>query len=188
MYMWTLTYKVARTQRERVVEDYRRFIEDLQAIYGRMPIAHVIERGRRGTRRLHIHFAVDRWLDFDVVHATWHRGFVWVGDPGKLPHAPGVDRLSKYLAKYVAKQYDDQHTGERDRQKGKNRYGVTQGWQPPEWHRRFETMEAAWAWLVRAYGAPDVSVVYGHPLNQAICGHWFHYPDESLWDPPSPGP
>jgi hypothetical protein len=186
MFLWTLTYRVQTTARQAVVEHWRRFTEDLQTVYGRMPLVAVIERGRRGTRRLHIHFAVDRWLDYDVVHSIWNRGFIWVGDPGKLPHAPGVDRLSKYLAKYVAKQYEEREASESDRAQGKNRYGVTQGWQPPAWHRRFETCAAAWAWLIDVYGGPDVSIVYGHPVSEPISGHWFHYPDGCLWPPPDP--
>lgn len=187
-YLWTLTYKVARTKRADVVRDLRRFYEELQRIYGRMPLLAVIERGRRGTRRLHVHFATDRWLSHGLVEQVWHRGFVWVGDPGKLAGDPGVDRLSKYLSKYVAKQYEGEHAGDQDRGKREHRYHVSQGWNPPAWRRRFHNVGEAFAWLMRTYGSPDLSVTFGDPRTDPIHGHWMHFPDESLWEPPNPGP
>jgi hypothetical protein len=185
-FLWTLTYRVAVTDRARVVADLRLFYRQLQRLYGRMPLVAVIERGRRGTRRLHIHFATDRWLDHGLVEGAWHRGFVWVGDPGKLQGNPGVDRLSKYLAKYVAKDYETDQAGDGDRQVGGHRYLLTQGWAPPQWRRAFPRAAAALAWLMRVYGTPDVIVAFGEDSPHEVHGYWCHFRDGSLWPPPNP--
>jgi hypothetical protein len=185
-FLWTLTYRVAVTTRARVVADVRLFYRQLQRLYGRMPLVSVIERGRRGTRRLHVHFATDRWLSHELVEAAWHRGFVWVGDPGKLQGNPGVDRLSKYLAKYVAKEYGENGDLADDRAQGEHRYLVTQGWCPPEWRRRFPRAAAALAWLLSAYGTPDAIVAFGEDSPQEVHGYWCHFRAGDLWPPPNP--
>ena len=185
-YLWTLTYKVACHARARVAADIRLFYRQLQRLYGRMPLVAVIERGRRGTRRLHVHFATDRWLEHDLVQAVWHRGFVWVGDPGKLHGNPGVDRLSKYLAKYVAKDYEREQAGQRNREQGQHRYLVTQGWYPPEWRRAYPRAAAALAWLMSTYGTPDLIIAFGEDSPDEVHGYWCHFRDGDLWPPPDP--
>lgn len=184
-YLWTLTFSAARSTRAGVVAEVRRFLERLQKRVGRLPLVWVIERGRRGTERLHVHFAVARRISHALVKRLWGLGHVWVGDPGKLPGRPGVEQLSGYLAKYVAKQYEDDQAPNGDRQLGDHRYGVTQGWTPPAWRRRFETLAEAYEWLARVYGAHDRDVQWGDPRADLVYGHWLHYPPACLWPAPS---
>lgn len=184
--MWTLTFKVAQLDRAAVVKKMRWFVRRLQAAYGRMPIVAVIERGRRGTRRLHVHLAVDRWLNHEVLESIWGHGFVWVGDPGKLPGQVTVRHLSRYLAKYVAKDYENDSPEQRDRDQGQHRYLITQGWCPPTWRRRFPRAAAALAWLMAAYGTPDVIMAFGEDTPDELHGYWLSFPDGCLWDPPQP--
>jgi hypothetical protein len=166
-YLWTATYAVAREDRAEVVKDLRRFFELLQYHFGRMPIVAVIERGRRGTKRLHVHFAVPHWLPHDELVELWGHGFVWVGDPGKLSGQPGARKLSGYLAKYIRKQFMPQDgQAVEEREDGRHRYHVSQGWAPECKRRRFWTVDQAATWLAQTYGQP---------------GHVWPWTSQSMW-------
>jgi hypothetical protein len=155
-YLWTATYATQAEDRGAVVADLRRFFERLQGKFGRQPIVAVVERGRRGTRRLHVHFAVAHWLPVDTVRELWGHGHVWVGDPGKLPGHTGARQLAGYLAKYIRKQFDAQDgQADADREDGRHRYLITQGWAPECKKRRFWTLDQAVSWLYTTYSQPE---------------------------------
>jgi hypothetical protein len=186
-FLWTLTYEIARGTRAEVVRDLRRFYERLQGAYGRLPCLAVIERGKRGTHRLHVHLGVDRWLNIDVLRDLWGHGHVWVGDGTKCPGNPGTKRLSRYLAKYVSKDAAAEELGQADREKGAHRYLVTQGFTVQAWRRRFHTVGDAQAWLRQAYGVPVHVVAFGDPQQGGLYGYWLDFDDAALWEPPWTG-
>jgi hypothetical protein len=183
-FLWTLTYKVAPASRKEVTGHLRRFNERLQRAYGRMPVLAVIERGGKGTKRLHVHLGVDRWLDIDVLRSLWGRGFVWVGDGTKCPGNPGVKRLSRYLSKYVAKDFEAELAGTQEREKGAHRYLVTQGFTVTAWRRRFQSLQDASDWLARVYGVPVNVVEFGEVQEGGLYGYWLEFGDGDLHDPP----
>lgn len=183
-YLWTLTYELARETWEAVVYDLRRFFVRLQRAIGQVPIAVVIERGRRGTKRLHVHLASDRYIPHKVMERVWSNGFVWVGDPGKFPAATSAEQLARYLSKYIAKQMDDELAGEGDRPEGARRWHHTNV-RPSEVIRvRAPSLDAALAWLQQSYGLPEVAVAFGIWDPGHVFGVWLNYAAWPLDDPP----
>jgi ribosomal protein L44E len=182
-YLWTGTYAEAAEDRAKVVADIRRFFERVQAKYGRMPIVAVVERGRRGTKRLHVHFAVKSWLPHQVIRDLWRHGHVYVGDPGKLQGHPDARQLSGYLAKYIRKQFDagDGQVDE-DREDGRHRYLVTQGWHPDPVKVRFDAVDQAAAWLARIYGQPERVWPWVSQTMWGLAGFVVTYGDECIAD------
>ena len=180
-YMWTLTYAVAAEDRAEVRAELERFYARLQAKYGRMPVVAVVERGRRGTRRLHVHLAVDRWLPHETLTEIWGHGFVWVGDPGKLPGEVGTRKLAGYLSKYIVKQFqsETQVAGD-ERPSGRHRYSVTRGWAPECKRRRFSTQAEAASWLAYTYGGPERVYDWALPTMPGIHGWALVYDDDTI--------
>lgn len=180
-YMWTFTYAAAADDSRQVKRDLERFYARLQAKYGRLPVLGVIERGRRGTRRLHVHLAIDRWLPVEVMRNLWSHGHVWVGDPGKLAGKTEPGKLAGYLSKYVAKQIDAPDGAvDGELQHGQHRYSVTKGWQPECKRRRFSTVDGAAAWLAEHYGAPARVFPWSLPDMPFIHGFALFYGDETI--------
>jgi hypothetical protein len=142
----------------------------------------VIERGTEGTKRLHVHWAVRRFIERDEVQWYWHHGNVDVGDRGELAGRQQSRDLAGYLAKYVSKDVKtDPGDGEPDRPDGANRYHVAQGYTPAPWRREFFSGSEATEWLERVYGRHDVAIPFGTKPEDDIWGEWRTYPDECLW-------
>lgn len=180
-YLWTATYAETAEDRGQVVKDLRRFFERLQAKYGRQPIVAVVERGRRATRRLHVHFAVAHWLPIDTVRDLWGHGHVWVGDPGKLPGHTSARQLAGYLAKYIRKQFDgNDGQVDVDREDGRHRYLITQGWAPECKNRRFWSLDRAGAWLVGIYGQPERVWPWTSEVMWGLAGFVVTYGDGAI--------
>jgi hypothetical protein len=174
-----------------VVKDVRRFLERLQVAYGRMPVVVVIERGSKGGR-LHVHFAVERWLPHQRVTELWGHGFTWVGDPGKLGARTGARKLAGYLSKYVTKDVATMAgDGQAPERGAGHRYSVTEGWAPEE--RRFVTYDLprALEHLADWYGVADRLVEWQDSALPGVYGVWLSYPDDVIasWHPPpAPAP
>lgn len=143
----------------------------------------VIERGKSGTKRLHVHFGTDRWLSIDLVRLIWGHGHVWVGDGRKCPGQPGVKRLSKYLSKYVAKEYESDSTGESEREKGAHRYLITQGFSVPQLRRKCGSSRAGAELLRQMYGPAAHVVFFDYRDQGGVYGYWLEFDDRYLWDP-----
>jgi hypothetical protein len=180
-YLWTATYAEEAEDRGAVVADLRRFFERLQVKYGRQPVLAVVERGRRGTNRLHVHFAVAHWLPVEQVRDLWGHGHVWVGDPGKLPGHTSAQQLACYLAKYIRKQFDaDDGQAEADREDGRHRYLITQGWAPECKKRHFWAIDQAATWLAETYGQPARIWPWTSTVMWGLAGFVVTYGDEVI--------
>jgi hypothetical protein len=180
-YLWTLTYREAAPSRSAVVKHLRKFFEGIRERLGRMPLVAVIERGRRGTERLHVHFACNRWLPIETIRSIWRHGFVWVGDPGKLKGRSSARALAGYLSKYLAKDVKAERDGLVEREPGAHRYLRTQGYKVPPLRTWMTSLPRALAFLSRFYGVPDTLIAWGDPDNDPIHGVWLQWPDECLW-------
>jgi hypothetical protein len=182
--LWTLTYRGAPASRAAVVADLRRFYRRIGKVIGRVPLLTVIERGELGGRQ-HVHFATDRFLPIRKLYACWPHGYVHIGDPGQLAGRVGVRKLAAYLAKYVAKQIDDdENEGEQGRAKREHRYLVTQGFTPTAYSLRYGRIGQAVERMHGVYGKPDVSVPFGDWETGLVYGIWYAFPDHILH--PSP--
>jgi hypothetical protein len=182
--MWTLTFASAPQSRAEVVRKLRWFFRRLQAKYGRLPLLAVIERGTQGTKRLHVHLAVDRWLNIHVLREAWGHGHVWVGDGRKCPGAPGWRRLASYLSKYLTKQVEAEAAGEIDREPGAHRYLTTQGFAVPVLRVKYLTARAAITSAARRFGDVELVIGFGDQLADPVWGYWILFDDRALVDPP----
>jgi hypothetical protein len=185
-YLWTLTYRQAADDRAQVVADLRRFFKRCrEKRWG--PMVAVVERGTEGTKRLHVHWAVSRFIDRHDVQWYWHHGNVDVGDRGQLAGRQQSRELAAYLAKYVTKDLvDDAYDGQGERVAGTNRYHVAQGYTPAPWRREFYSDGEAVAWAEQVYGVADVEIAFGTKPEDNIWGVWRSYPDGCLWSGPAP--
>lgn len=186
-YLWTATYADACSDRAQCQRDVYQFQRRFKRRFGRLPLVVVPEQGRGGARgsteegNIHIHFAADRFLSIEKVREVWGHGYVFVGDPKKLPGKVGPRKLASYLAKYISKQIDaDLDAGLVFRSMGSHRYYVTQGFQPELVRRAFRTQAEAYRWLRGAYGRPDVEIPVGDPATDGVAGYWFSYPDRCI--------
>lgn len=183
-FLWTLTYREAPLGRGEVVRHLRRFFERLQGAYGRFPMLAVIERGKRGTKRLHCHLAVPLWLNHAVLQTLWSRGWVWVGDGSRCPGQPGMRRLSRYLAKYLKKELEQEALGQVDRAPGEHRYYRTQGHTPTRLSFRFEDPRRAIRAMITLIGTPAHAFAYGGEGPREMRGYWIRFEEDDWWPAP----
>jgi hypothetical protein len=118
----TLTYRENLEDRERVKEDFKRFLRLLRAEVGDWKYVAVLERQDRGA--YHIHCAVKGWQKISALRKAWYRalggtGFERGGDtPGQVDVTSPkqrdarsgrqwrTDRLAGYITKYLEKTFD----------------------------------------------------------------------------------
>jgi hypothetical protein len=77
---------------------------------------------------LHVHFAVDRFIDHDAMTKVWGRGFTHIKRLGNVKHEGSLSSArdaAGYLSKYVTKAFADH-----ERSPGLHRYEVAQGFRP----------------------------------------------------------
>lgn len=124
--MWTLTYRCQACQvpdgcvcgeqrqpesRAAVKEDVNRFLSRLRSVVKRegLPYVYVIERGSRGTQRLHVHLLLPAGIDEDLVELAWGHGWVDVSlRSDGVGGREGARRAAAYAAKYLGKSLGDE--------------------------------------------------------------------------------
>jgi len=77
---------------------------------------------------LHVHFAVDRFIDHDAMTAAWGRGFTHIKRLGNVKQEGSLSsarHAAGYLSKYVTKAFADH-----ERSPGLHRYECAQGFAP----------------------------------------------------------
>lgn len=111
------------------------------------PYSYVIERGERGTQRLHVHLLLPHGLDLEHVRSAWTRGRVDIPDEGRYRSNTSVRenarRLARYVSKYVAKSLAD------DDEEWAHSYERAQGWNVRQVKRRLASA-AEVVWFVEA--------------------------------------
>jgi hypothetical protein len=126
----TLTYAGAGCHDPAEIRrDLGQFFRNLREATGgaAFPYAWVPE-WHPGGHGLHAHFAVGRFIKRGLIAEAWGHGYTSIKLLGDLPVGSGTlgeSRLAaRYLSKYVAKSFADQHIPHR------HRYDVAQGFQP----------------------------------------------------------
>ncbi|WP_143707493.1 hypothetical protein [Uliginosibacterium sp. TH139] len=131
----TLTYRENMQDRERLYDDFKRFVRLLRKeLKGRpWPYVAVPELQDRGA--FHIHLAVKGWQPYSVIRRCWYQALGGRGDekgvetPGQVdvtsPRAKqgmggagrqwDSSRLSGYIVKYMEKTFDDLTDSEKKR-------------------------------------------------------------------------
>ncbi len=131
--LWTLTFDDEHLPDDRAgaMRAGAAFVRRLQKLLGRtFPYVVVVERGSKGTRRLHVHLAMGFYVPMDTLRNTWGQGFVYaqnLGDRGE-DERKVASRVAGYVAKYVEKSFGE--VAAAGRRRGDHRYEVGQGFQP----------------------------------------------------------
>jgi hypothetical protein len=176
----TLTYRTAAEDRGQVVADLRRFFKRITEMCGGRPMVAVIERGGKGTKRLHVHLAFAGYLHLADVRWHWWHGLVHLGDGKNCPYKPEPRQLAGYLAKYVAKSTADDSPEELERPFGRHRYYKTQGFEPERIREVFQSGQSGERWLLLIYGAAEFACDFPNEPDPAVWGRWYSYPDYCL--------
>jgi hypothetical protein len=123
-FMWTLTYGDGG---QRDLAQLRRQVERLRAKVIRetgrdFPYAYVVEFHKDG-ERLHVHMAVPFFFDQRRLTTLWGHGHVWCSDKRQRGECRfiGAERAVRYMAKYMAKAFEDGDFG-------RHRYERARGW------------------------------------------------------------
>lgn len=162
------------------------FFAGLAVNYDELAVAAVIERGKNGTKRLHVHFAMRGGCDFLEMKYLWGHGHVFFGDPNRYPGRSSPQRLAGYMAKYLMKDAGELEEETEDWQPGDHRWLHTQGFTPAQTTRRFERPEQAEGWLLLLMGPPARRFSFGQEKVDWAFGRWHGYTDEQCWPGPSP--
>lgn len=131
----TLTYAGEGLHDQRQVRrDVGQFFRSVREQLGGDPLPYVwVPEWHHTDHGLHLHFAVGRFVPRSVLVEAWGRGWVHIKLIGNLPVGSGPMAQARvaagYLAKYVAKSFQDEAEG-RERPRGLHRYDVAQGFTP----------------------------------------------------------
>ncbi len=128
-YLWTLTYRDEVTDRCQVAKDFTLFVMRLSYALGEkvhyVAVIEVQEKraAKTGKDILHMHMAVNGYIEKEVMERTWGHGYTFVSK-----HSEDILRVAGYMSKYVKKGFED----ERVRVKEKKRYFNSKGLIRPE--------------------------------------------------------
>jgi hypothetical protein len=185
-YLWTLTYAEAASDRAQVVRDVMRFFAGLAVHLGELAAVAVIERGGRGTKRLHVHFAMQGRVDHAEMGWLWGHGYVYYGDGERHPGRSTVEKLAGYLSKYLCKTFEGDGLADGDRQAEQNRYLHTQGFEPECTSRRFDLPQYAEDWLALLMQSPGAARSFTIEGELELSGRTYRWRPECWWQGPSP--
>jgi hypothetical protein len=166
--MWTLTFRcwecdaapcacglAASPSLDEAWRAWDAFVRRLRRALGRnVPLLAVVERGSKGTRRLHVHVAVGFYVKGEELERVWGHGHVKprrsrVAAAGKRERAR---RAAGYLSKYLSKELGQ------ERAENGNRYRRAQGFAARVVRRRRLTAEDARWFAARLCGGNVVDV------------------------------
>lgn len=104
----TLTTRENVTDRERFLRAWDQFCRAVRKALGPFPFVAVLERQKRGA--LHLHAAIAGFYHVNVLRGIWQS--IWGGKGSasvNISHRPGWTsaRIARYLAKYIAKTFDE---------------------------------------------------------------------------------
>lgn len=155
--MWTLTYKEAQWDKEKIKADMNDFFQRWRVLEGKpFPYIYVLELHPEG-HGYHVHLLVPSWMftDFFQLRRVWGHGRVRF-DKTKRHHGDSRDdarRVVSYIVKYITKGFDDDHVP------GEHRYERAQEFVVTVKRRSFSTFREAMEYLT--YFAGEVySVVW----------------------------
>lgn len=185
-FLWTFTYGEASRTLAEAGADMDRLLRALRETFGRLPFVAVAEP-HPGGHGYHWHAGTNRRLPHKVVARLWGHGWVWVGDPGKLPGRVSPRKLAAYLAKYVAKSVtaDGPAAGVSGREHGQHRYRVSQGFTPAKISFPVELARDGYEWLHLRYGQHDLVCSFSFRENGPTDGWFLSFPDRCLCPPPT---
>jgi hypothetical protein len=169
-------------------EFYRRWRIFERKLKRRYPwlVGLAVPEPQPGGHAWHWHLAVPHFLDIDVVQAFWCWGNVNVKGPPGLPGgAWNARKLAGYLAKYVAKGFEEElPAGFTARPKGRRRYWTTHGHKPEPTRYEFPSMAYALAFLKRWWGPYRKPFPFGMGDLFRPEGFWLEVPDQYIRPPP----
>jgi hypothetical protein len=192
--MWTLTFRCwscdeapcgcgeqASPSPAEAWECWTRFVRRLRRFLGHdVPVLAVLERGSKGTRRVHLHVAVGFLVDVEELERVWGHG--WVKARRSRAQGSGLRerarRAAGYLSKYLGKDFGQ------EREQGDHRYRRARGFSARLVRRR-RLSRADAEWFAQQMCGGDVVDVWASDGE----GEWGGPPVVILryGDPPEPG-
>jgi hypothetical protein len=126
----TLTYKGDGLHDERALRRHvGHFFKRLRYEVVGEPYPYVwVPEWHKTDHGLHVHFAVDRFIDHDAMTVAWGRGFTHIKRLGNVKQEGSLSsarHAAGYLSKYVSKAF-----AQHERSPGLHRYEVAQGFRP----------------------------------------------------------
>jgi len=148
--MWTLTYKEAQWDKDKIKADMNDFFQRWRALEGKpFPYIYVLEL-HPGGHGYHVHLLVPSWMftDFFQLRRVWGHGRIRF-DKTKRHHGDSRDdarRVVSYIVKYLTKGFDDDHVH------GEHRYERAQEFAVTVKRRVFSTYREALEYLTNFAG------------------------------------
>jgi hypothetical protein len=127
-HLWSLTYRGAGLHDEcRLRGHVAHFFKRVRYEIISEPYPYVwVPEWHKTDHGLHVHFAVNRFLEHKAIESLWGRGYVFVSPPkGRAGTLQAARGSARYLEKYVAKTFED-----RQRMHRLHRYERAQGFSP----------------------------------------------------------
>lgn len=179
-----LSFRDPAPDRDGALYCMRRFLERLQAEQGRLPFAAVLERGTRGTQRLHWHAMLGPWIPKAHLAELWRHGWVDIGqlDLSSRDGTSGLDY--GYLCKYLNKMGDVEQLERGVRWPGQHRWFHTRGFSPVEFRAAFRTPATALAFTEKHLGQAERVFAYGGDEGDPVKGWWVRFAPQTWWAPP----
>lgn len=162
----------------------RRFFERLQADQGRLPVAAVLERGTRGTQRLHWHMMWGPWIPKAHLAELWRHGHVDIGRLETPLRSEASAGRYGYMCKYLHKAGDAEQLERDVRRPRENRWFHTRGFTPVEFRAAFRHPRLALAFGERHFGEAGRVFAYGGDAGDPLKGWWVSFPEPTWWAPP----
>jgi hypothetical protein len=179
-----LSFRGTPPDRAEALYRWRRFLERLQADQGPLPVAGVLERGYRGTERLHLHAVLGPWIPKAHLTELWGHGWVDIGRLGSTLRNEAGTLDYGYLNKYLHKAGDAEQLERDVRRPGEKRWFHTRGFTPVEFRANFRTPAAALAFAERHMGPAKRVFAYGGEADTPLKGWWVRFPQTRWWAPP----
>jgi len=186
-HLWTFTFAQAVTDYAQLAPIVEAFERRLREAGWRGPLVLVPEPHPLG-HGWHLHGAIRGRFPHAWMARLWKHGYVFVtGSHGKSKGAWRPRRLSRYLAKYLIKDLDQEElAGCTPRPKGAHRYFVTAGFDPRVERWTFDTLAQALEFLDKSMGPPAVMLPMVGDDRFTLEGYWLDWPDPPRRPRPAP--
>jgi hypothetical protein len=178
-YMWTLTFAASEWDVDTARQAVAVLVDGLRRHLGvTFPYLYVFEL-HPGTEEnpdghgLHVHMAIPKFVRHEVMTELWGHGHVWVTGPKRrgLAAAVAARSTARYLAKYVGKALEENHSF------GRHRYEKAQGFAPERQRVRRWNLADGIRFVIERFGRQPEHVWSSEEdpawLGPPCCKMWF---------------
>lgn len=102
----TLTYQSNMQDRAKAVQDFKRYIRFLRAVYGRVDYVYVLETQERGAWHLHVLIFNRRYMKIQMLRAAWRYITAELARVN-IERTESTLHSARYISKYLGKESVD---------------------------------------------------------------------------------